>query len=66
LDGPGEIGLGIVHISRAGAVLAAYNDEWTITRRHMSIGVSESAQVTPGADAQATEAEPLQVEQLAA
>jgi len=34
-----------------GAVLGEYNDEWTVTRRYMSIGALEKAQADAGGDA---------------
>lgn len=53
-----------------GAVLAEYNDEWTVTRRYMSVGALEKAQADAGGDVPTaeleSEQEPMLVEQLAA
>jgi len=53
-----------------GAVLAEHNDEWMITRRHMSVGALEKAQTTADDGNSVvglqTEEEPTLVEQLAA
>ena len=53
-----------------GAVLGEYNDEWTVTRRYISIGALEKAQADAGGDVPTaeleSEQEPMLVEQLAA
>jgi len=53
-----------------GAVLGEYNDEWTVTRRYMSVGALEKAQAAAGGDVPTagleSEEERMLVEQLAA
>jgi len=53
-----------------GAVLAEYNDEWTVTRRYMSIGALEKARADAGGEGNLavtnTTDEPRLIKQLTA